>query len=83
MLRNVTLNPNQATEQLTVDIIQDAIIEGNKLFAVQIIVPEETQQLGVSHGSPYVSAITIIDDDRKLLLIESILKLNVFIYFQL
>lgn len=83
MLKNVTLNPNQATEQLTVDIIQDAIIEGNELFAVQIIVPEETQQFGVSRGSPYVSAITIIDDDRKLLLIESSFKLDVFIYFQL
>ena len=57
---------------MTVDIIQDAIIEGNELFAVQIIIPEEAQQIGVSHGSPSVSAITIIDDDCNLATVDLI-----------
>ena len=67
-MSNVTLSQNQAAKQLTVDIIQDVIIERNESFGVRIIIPEETQELGVSLGSPSLLYITIIDDNRKLLL---------------
>ena len=63
--RNVTLSELQATEVLVVNIIQDNITERTEAFEVRIIIPEETQQLGVSLGTPSVLRVTIGDDDCK------------------
>ena len=68
MRTNVTLNPLQVTANLAVDIIQDSITERTETFGVRIIVPEETQQLGVTAGDPSVIPIRITDDDRELIL---------------
>ena len=65
--RNVTLSDLQATENLEVIILDDSITERTEGFEVRIIIPEETQQLGVSLGTPSVLSVRIFDDDRKLL----------------
>ena len=57
----------QATENLEVIILDDSITERTEEFEVRIIIPEETQQLGVSLGAPSVLSVRIFDDDRKLL----------------
>ena len=67
-MTNVTLNQLNIIADLAVDIIQDSISEGIEEFGVRIIVPEETQQLGVTAGNPSVITITITDDDCKLIL---------------
>ena len=66
---NVTLNPLQVTANLAVDIIQDPVAERTELFGVRIIIPEETQQLGVMLGSPSDLTVSIRDDDSKLLFV--------------
>ena len=66
---NVTLNPLQVTANLAVDIIQDSVVERTELFGVRIIIPEETQQLGVMLGSPSELTVSIQDDDSKLLFV--------------
>ena len=65
MRRNVTLSEFQRTEYLAVDIVQDNIAERTEAFGVRIIIPAETQQLGVLLGTPSEMTIRIIDDDRK------------------
>ena len=60
------------TEHLAVDIIQDNITEKTKAFGVRMIICPETQQLGVSLGTPSEITIRIIDDDRKLLFLYAI-----------
>ena len=65
---NVTLNPLQVTANLAVNITQDTIAERTEEFRVRIIIPEETQQLGVTLGTPSEISIRITDDDRKLIL---------------
>ena len=57
----------QTTEKLVVNIINDNITERTEEFEVRIIIPEETQQLGVCLCTPSVLRVTISDDDRKLL----------------
>ena len=57
----------KATEILTVNILDDNITERTEGFEVRIIIPEETQQLGVSLGTPSVLSVRIFDDDRKSL----------------
>ena len=66
---NVTLNPSQVTANLLVNIIEDDITERTERFGVRIIIPEETQQLGVTLGSPSELEVRIGDDDRKLLFV--------------
>ena len=53
------------SESLVVMIIQDEINEKTENFSARIIIPLETQQLGVKLGSPSTLNIAIIDDDRK------------------
>ena len=74
MRRNVTLSEFRTTEHLTVDIIQDNITERTKAFGVRIVIPAETQQLGVSLGTQSELIIRIIDDDRKLLFCLYVIK---------
>ena len=66
LMRNVTLSPFKAAENLAVDIIQDNIVEQIEEFGVRIIIPVETQQLGVLLGTPSEITIRIVDDDCKL-----------------
>ena len=63
---NVTLSPSIASQTLTVPIIQDQITERTESFRARIIVPEETQRLGVQLGSPSELTVNIQDDDCKL-----------------
>ena len=63
---SVTLSERNGTENLAVRIIPDNITERTEDFDVRIIIPPETQQLGVSLGTPSVLRVRIIDDDRKL-----------------
>ena len=63
---NVTLSPSIASQTLTVPIIQDQITERTESFRARIIVPEETQQLGVQLGSLSELTVHIQDDDCKL-----------------
>ena len=67
LMRNVTLSPFKAAENLAVDIIQDNIVEQIEEFGIRIIIPIETQQLGVLLGTPSEITIRIVDDDCKLL----------------
>ena len=78
---NVTLNPLQVTQNLAVDILQDSVTERTEAFGVRIIIPEETQQLGVTLGSPSVIPIRIADDDRKPLFEWS--EISIFNYLQI
>ena len=66
-MTNVTLTPLQVTANLQVDIIDDSVTERTKAFGVRIIIPEETQRLGVTLGSPSELTVMLRDDDRKLL----------------
>ena len=54
-----------ATENLVVNIFNDSITERTETFEARIVIPEETEQLGVSLGSPSVLSIRILDDDCK------------------
>ena len=63
---NVTLSPSIASQTLTVPIIQDQITERTESFRARIIIPPETQQLGVQLGSPSELTVNIQDDDCKL-----------------
>ena len=65
--RNVTLSELQATENLEVTIFDDSITERTETFEARIVIPEETQRLGVSLGSPSMLTIRILDDDGKSL----------------
>lgn len=53
----------QATENLEVAIFNDSILERTETFEARIIIPEETERLGVTLGSPSVLSIRILDDD--------------------
>ena len=63
--RNVTLSPSVASQTLVVPIILDELTERNESFQARIIIPPETQQLGVELGSPSVLTVNIQDDDCK------------------
>ena len=63
--RNITLSPSVASETLVVPIIQDQLTERTESFQARIIVPPETQRLGVELGSPSVLTVNIRDDDCK------------------
>ena len=63
--RNVTLSPSVASQTLVVPIIQDQLTERTESFQARIIVPPETQRLGVELGSPSVLTVNIRDDDCK------------------
>ena len=64
--RNVTLSQAITSEDLKVIILQDKITERIESFGARIVIPSETQQLGVQLGSPSSLIIKILDDDRKL-----------------
>lgn len=63
--RNVTLSPSVASQTLVVPIVQDQLTERTESFQARIIVPPETQRLGVELGSPSVLTVNIRDDDCK------------------
>ena len=63
--RNVTLSPSVASQTLVVPIVQDQLTERTESFQARIIVPPETQWLGVELGSPSVLTVNIRDDDCK------------------
>ena len=64
--RNVTLSQAKTSEDLVVTILQDKITERTETFGARIIIPVETQQLGVQLGPLSSLIIKILDDDRKL-----------------
>ena len=64
--RNVTLSQAITCRDLNVSILQDNITERSESFGARIIIPLETQQLGVQLGSPSILIIKILDDDRKV-----------------
>ena len=64
--KNFTLGPSQLFENLDVPIIQDQMTERTESFRVRIIIPPETQRLGVQLGSPSELTVNIRDDDCKL-----------------
>ena len=63
---NATLSPSIQSQTLVVTIIQDQITERTESFRARIIIPPETQQLGVQLGSPSELTVNIRDDDCKL-----------------
>ena len=64
--QNITLSPTAASQSLVVMIIQDQITERTESFGARIIIPPETQRLGVQLGSPSTLNVRILDDDCKL-----------------
>ena len=48
-------------------IIENNITDGNRRFGLRIVIPEESQQLGIELGTPSELNITIIDDDGNVI----------------
>ena len=63
LVRNITLSQFVASVIIQVEIIENNITDGNKRFGLRIIVPEETQRLGIELGTPSELNVTVVDDD--------------------
>jgi len=50
---------------LGVIILEDVITERTESFGARIIIPQDTQRLGVRLGDQSTMIINILDDDRK------------------
>ena len=63
---NVMIPAGQNMVPFNIGIVDDSILEGNEEFDIVII--GATLPDGVRRGSPPRATVTIVDDDRKLLL---------------
>lgn len=63
--RNVTLSGSRASRNLIVNFIDDQITERTERFGARIIIPPETQRLGVQLGPQSTLEVGILDDDCK------------------
>ena len=54
------------TQSFTVQILPDLLIENDETFEVELSIPSQSASLA-QLGTPSETAVTIVDDDRKLL----------------
>ena len=59
---NVTIPAGQTSANLTVPIIDDAILEEEELFSLALYIPPYPASLGI-HSGMSVATVTITDDD--------------------
>ena len=62
-------------------ILDDTITERAERFGARIIIPQETQQLGIELGTPSTIIITISDDDGRLFNVISYFLIFALLYF--
>ena len=66
LIRNVTFSQLVASVAIQINIIENNITDGNRIFGLRLVIPEESKQLGIELGTPSESTITIIDDDGNI-----------------
>lgn len=74
-IRNITLSQSIASVTIQVETIENNVTDGNRKFGLRIIIPEETQRLGIELGTPSELNITIIDDDGNIRIITVVIVL--------
>ena len=55
-----------ASVPVEIKIIENNITDGNRIFGLRLVIPEESKQLGIQLGTPSESKITIVDDDGNI-----------------
>lgn len=66
-LLNITIRANTTSVPIPIEIVDDDILERSETFRLNVMVPQETAQLGITEGANPSTKITINNDDSKSL----------------
>lgn len=80
LVRNITLGHVMASDIVQVEVIENNITDGNRLFGLRLVVPEEAQKLGIELGAPSELNITIIDDDGNVTMLYIYTRFRLSLY---